>query len=139
MFLRGYDEAKGRYDVAPADNLSETKALKGDNLRLIPEKQFSGMDEATSFQRALLEAYSTPTAKQMLEQLQAAKHNQKLYMSALRPRLLEFQKPVLQQFGFRPDFVGQQQMQKALGPFELDPAFHQRNIELERLLGLPER
>jgi len=139
VFLKGYDDVKGRYDVAPADNLNETKALKGDNLRLITEKHFSGIEEATLFQLGLIEAYSSPEAKQMLEQLKSTCPNMQYYLTALKPRLLEFQKPVLERFGFRPDYVGQQHMQRALGPYEADPGIFQRNIETERMLGLPER
>jgi len=139
VLLKGYDDTKGRYDVAFAHDLSQTKALKGENLRLIPEKHFSGIEEAAAFQQGLIDAYATPEAVQMLSQLKSASPNMQYYLTALKPRLLEFQKPVLERFGFRPDFVGQQHMQRALGPYEADPSILQRNIETERMLGLPER
>merc|ERR1711920_778773 len=115
------------------------KALKGDNLKVIPEKHFSGIEECVAFQDALIESYTSPSAKLMIDQLKDTVKNKQHYMAALRPRLLEFQKPVLERFGFRPDFVGQQYMQRALAPYEMDPGILQKNIEMERLLGLPER
>jgi len=139
VFLKGYDDAKGRYDVSPADDLNQTKALKGDNLRPIPVREFSGIEEATHFQLALIEAYTAPQAKEMLDALKSTCPNMQYYLTALKPRLLEFQKPVLERFGFRPDFVGQQHMQRALGPYEADPEFLQRNIDTEQMLGLPAR
>merc|ERR1711941_87874 len=111
VLMKSWDEEKGRYDVSPADDLNQTKALKAENLQLIPQKNFSSMEEATAFQLALMEAYSSPACKQMLSQLKDASANMQVYLSSLRPRLLEVQKPVLEKFGFRPDYVGQQYFQ----------------------------
>lgn len=138
VILRGWNQPKERYDVSPLDNLGELKAMKAENLQLIPEKQLASVEEATSLLKALQEAYKTPASQEKLAQLKAANPDFQKYMVALRPVLLELQGPVLEQFGFRPDPVGQQHLQRALAAFEDEPAVAQQSRDAERLLGLRE-
>mmetsp|Transcript_45460 Transcript_45460/g.97183 ORF Transcript_45460/g.97183 Transcript_45460/m.97183 type:complete len:166 (-) Transcript_45460:17-514(-) len=137
VFLRGWDEAKGRYDCSPADNLNETKALKADNLQLIPEKYFGSVEEATAFQMDLMEAYQKDDCQTMLLGLQAKYQDRTLYIRALRPLLIEFQKAPMAKHGFRPDYVGLGQMQKALAVWDaIDGGVFARNRETEKAIGI---
>mmetsp|Transcript_74905 Transcript_74905/g.236742 ORF Transcript_74905/g.236742 Transcript_74905/m.236742 type:complete len:724 (+) Transcript_74905:70-2241(+) len=138
VIVRGWNQAKERYDTSPLENPGEVKAMKAENLLPITDKQFTSAEEATSMLQALQEAYRTPASQEKLVQLKAANPDFQKYMAALRPALLELQSTVLERFGFRPDAVGQHQLQRALAAFEEEPAVAQQSREVERLLGLRE-
>jgi len=138
VIVRGWNQAKERYDVSPLDDLGEMKAMKSDNLQAIPDKELESSEEALSLLKALQEAYETPSSREKVAQLRASNPDFQKYMVALRPVLLELQSPVLARFGFRTDSVGQHHLQRALAAFEDDPAVARQSRDAERLLGLRE-
>merc|ERR1712039_487787 len=140
VVIRGWNQEKGRYDVAPPDDLASVKAIKADNLTPIPEATIESLEVAWEFAMALREAYAAPAAAEKLAALKASCPDMAGYMAKLRYVVLPLQVPVLERFGFRPDFVGQNHMQRAFGIYEMmSPELLQFNKGVEELLGLPSR
>jgi hypothetical protein len=59
------------------------------------------------------------------------------YAAKLAPQLLQYEKPVLRELGFRDDIAGREQARWALAPYVAeDPSFEEREAALKELIGL---
>lgn len=140
VIVKGWDASASSYDCLLADDLAQSKSLKQENLRWIPGREFESPKEAEAFQAATRTAWDAQFARDELAALKAQQLDAEAHRFALRPLSLRVQRPVLERFGFRPDFGGQVQVAVAMGALEAEhPQIKSRNVDLEVMQGLPDR
>lgn len=132
VLILSWDNEKGAYDVTPVGKPAETTQLPAENLRPVADKTFASKDEAAKFQKELQEIYDSSAAQDAIKKLKSDKPDQREYLTALKPALLELQKPLLKKYGFREDLVGMNHVQRALAPYEADGDFAKKTAELEK-------
>eukprot|EP00747_Dinoflagellata_sp_TGD_P080511 gnl/TRDRNA2_/TRDRNA2_160926_c1_seq3.p1 gnl/TRDRNA2_/TRDRNA2_160926_c1~~gnl/TRDRNA2_/TRDRNA2_160926_c1_seq3.p1 ORF type:complete len:204 (+),score=53.08 gnl/TRDRNA2_/TRDRNA2_160926_c1_seq3:416-1027(+) len=133
----GQGKEPGTFEVSYGKDLAQTKSVKRENLRRIPQREFESVESAREAQAALLKAYSTSDAKKEVESLRKTfAGNPEAFGAAMRTLTLRLSKPTLERFGFREDYAGQAQMWIGMFAFEHDEELQRLRKETDELLKL---